>query len=53
MYSHKLNMTDDGFSGPSTKILLSSTKSMAIGAEILIVQILKLLSWMKKIFWFL
>ena len=33
VFTHKLKMTDDGFSGQSTKVFLSSTKSMAIGAR--------------------
>ncbi|MGB5362741.1 MAG: hypothetical protein WBN17_05505, partial [Aureibaculum sp.] len=33
LFTSRLKMTDDGFNGPSTKVLLSSTKSMAIGAR--------------------
>ena len=33
VFTSKLIMKDDGFFGPSTKVFLSSTKSMAIGAR--------------------
>jgi len=33
LFTSKLKMTEDGFNGPSAKVLLSSTKSMAIGAR--------------------
>jgi hypothetical protein len=33
LFTSKLNKTDDGFFGQSTKVFLSSTKSMAIGTR--------------------